>query len=396
MAKYKLEEILQDDPLGLLGDVKPKNPILTEDDRLVASFEEINTFVDAHGREPQKDMANMHEMKLYSRLKGIRENPAKITALQKHDRHGLLTDLGERFGSVEEVLQEDPLGLLEDEEDIFTLKHVQMPKQTTMPDYVGKRKPCKDFEKYEKLFTACQADLKSGKRKLSAFKNEQQIHKGYFFVLKGVLLYIAEVAKKEKVKGKLNARLRCIFENGTESDMLLRSLAAELYKDGRRVSEYEDRLYEQFYRVNDEDSETGYIYILKSLSNDPRIYERKNLYKIGYSREPVKERIKNAANETTYLMAPVEIVAEYQTYNLNPQKFEHLLHNFFGHVCLNIDIFDTEGNRHTPREWFEVPLPVIDETIKYILSGEIVDYRYNAQKRMIVAKREEGNGNKMD
>ena len=169
--------------------------------------------------------------------------------------------------------------------------------------------------------------------------------------------------------------------------MLLRSLSAELYKDGRRVSEYEDRLYEQFSSVSDEDDETGFIYILKSLSNDPKIKELDNLYKIGFSRVPVEERISNAANETTYLMAPVEVIAEYKTYNMNPQKFEQLLHNFFGKVCLNIDIFDTAGNRHTPREWFQVPLPVIDEAIKYILSGEIVDYQYDVEKEMIVAKK---------
>jgi hypothetical protein len=389
MAKYGLEEVLQNDPLGLLGDVKPKNPVLTEKDRLVTSFEEINAFLDEHGREPQREVSNMHEMKLFSRLKGIRKNPEKTAALEKHDRHGLLLGAeNPEIGSLDDILNEDVLGLLDDDaEDIFTLKHV--PKETTMPDYVARRKSCEDFDRFKPLFEACQKDLRESKRELYPFKDEQQIHEGYFFVLHGVLLYVESVGKRERIKGKTNARLRCIFENGTESDMLLRSLAAELYKDGRRVSEYEDRLYEQFYSVNDEDSETGYIYILKSLSDDPRIRDRENLYKIGYSRTPVEERIKNAANETTYLMAPVKIVAEYQTYNLNPQKFEQLLHNFFGHVCLNIDIFDTEGNRHAPREWFEVPLPVVDEAIKYILSGEIVAYRYDAQKKVITSKKQE-------
>lgn len=297
-----------------------------------------------------------------------------------------MTDLGERFGSVEEVLQEDPLGLLEDEEDIFTLKHVQIPKKTTMPEYVGKRKPCKDFEKYEKLFTACQADLKSGKRKLFAFKNEQQIHKGYFFVLKGVLLYIAEVAKKEKVKGKLNARLRCIFENGTESDMLLRSLAAELYKDGKRVSEYEDRLPEHFSHITDDDESSGFIYILKSKSQDPKIREIENLYKIGFSRTDVKERIKNAESDPTYLMAPVSIVSVFECYNMNTQKLEQLLHKFFGLSCLNIDIFDKEGERHMPREWFIAPLHVIEEAVRLIVSGEIVHYKYDRETASIVLR----------
>jgi len=111
-----------------------------------------------------------------------------------------------------------------------------------------------------------------------------------------------------------------------------------------------------------------------------------NLYKIGFSRVPVEERIKNAENETTYLMALVEIESEYQCFNMNPHKFEQLLHTFFAKVCLSIDVFDADGNRHTPREWFKVPLPVIDEAIKYILSGEIVGYCYDEDRETIVGK----------
>jgi len=382
-----LLEIFSNDPFGIL-EIKEKAVAINADDRLVASFEEINAFVDAHGREPQRAMDDMQERKLYSRLKGIRENPEKTAALKQHDRHGLLR--GEEkpeIGSLEDILNDDVLGLLDDDaEDIFTLKHV--PKETTMPEYVARRKVCRNFERYRPLFEACQKDLREGRRELFPFKDEQQIHPGYFFLLHGVLLYVDRVGKRERIKGKTNARLHCIFENGTESDMLLRSLAAELYKDGRRVSEYEDRLAAQFYTVTDDDTGTGYIYILRSLSSDPRIQAFDHLHKIGYATVAVQERIKDAAKEPTYLMAPVEIVAEYQAYNLNPQKFEHLLHTFFGEACLNIDVFDIDGQRHTPREWFDVPLPVIDEAIRYILSGEIVDYRYDHERQIIIGREE--------
>ena len=133
------------------------------------------------------------------------------------------------------------------------------------------------------------------------FINEQQIQKGYFFVLKGILLYVAEVGEVEKIKGKKNARLRCIFENGTESDMLLRSLSAELYKDGRRVTEHEDHLLDGFSEITDEDEETGYIYVLRSLSNRPEISEIENLYKIGFSTIPVEQRIKNALHKNALI-----------------------------------------------------------------------------------------------
>ncbi len=383
--EQKLLAIFEDDPFNLL-EVKPQtSPVKSEDERLVASFQEINDFFKKHGRKPEKSM-NMQERTLYARLKGINENAEKRAALSAYDEHNLLDDpVPNEVHTIDDIFASDDLGVLDSNaEDIFTLTHV--PKETTMPDYVARRKPCKDFAKYEQRFLDCQADLKEGKRKLYPFKDEQQIHQGYFFVLKGVLLYVAKVGKREKMNGKTNARLRCIFENGTESDMLLRSLAAELYKDGRRVSEYEDRLYEQFSNVSDEDDETGFIYVLKSKSDDPKIKEMGNLYKIGFSRVPVEERIKNAENETTYLMAPVEVVSEYQCFNMNPQKFEQLLHTFFAKVCLNVDIFDADGNRHTPREWFDVPLSVIDDTVNYILSGEIVDYRYDDDREIIVAR----------
>jgi len=383
--EQKLLDIFKDDPFNLL-ELKPQtSPVKSEDERLVSSFQEINDFYEKHGRKPEKSM-DMQERSLHARLKGINENAEKRAALSAHDKHNLLDEpVPSEVHTIDDIFASDDLGIFDNNvEDIFTLKHV--PKETTMPDYVARRKPCKDFAKYEQRLIDCQADLNKGKRKLYPFKDEQQIHQGYFFVLKGVLLYVAEVGKREKSKGKTNARLRCIFENGTESDMLLRSLAAELYKDGRRVSEYEDKLYDQFTNVSDEDDETGFIYILKSKSNDPKIKEIENLYKIGFSRVPVRERIKNAENETTYLMAPVEIVSEYQCFNMNPHKFEQLLHTFFAKVCLNVDVFDTDGNRHTPREWFQVPLSVIDDTINCILSGEIVDYRYDDDREMIVAR----------
>ena len=386
MAKFTLDDILNSDPLGLLGEVKAKNPIVTADDRLIASFEEINSFVEKQGHEPKRSN-DMSERKLYARLQGIREDVSKSEALKKYDKFNLLVDLESEAlapNSLEEILDNDILGLLEeDEEDIFTLKNI--PKVTTMPEYVASRKVCKDFKKYEKLFRVCQIDLKLGRRKLIKFQNEQQIKKGYYFVLKGVLLYVAEVGEAIKSKGKAhNARLRLIFENGTESDMLLRSLSAELYKDGKRVTEYDERKLDGLYSLNDEDKESGYIYVLKSKSQDDRVRTKRNLYKIGFASQDVDERIKNAKNEPTYLMADVEVVAVYECFNMNSKKLEQLLHKFFAESCLNIEIFDRENRAHFPREWFIAPLNVIDEVIRLVLSGEIINYRYDVELESIL------------
>lgn len=384
MDKDDLLKLINDDDLGLLN-VKPKHSaIVTADERLIASFTQINQFISENGREPESGKG-IQEHQLYARLNGIRESAEKMDALAGLDEHDLLNVQRKEIGSIEDIFDDDDLGILGNEaESIFTLKHIS--KETTMPDYVASRKPCKDFEIFEAKFTQCQADLTAGKRKLWPFKNEQQIQKGYFFVLKGVLLYVADVGEVEKSNGKKNARLRCIFENGTESDMLLRSLAAELYKDGRRVTEHEDQLLDGFSNINEEDEATGYIYVLRSLSTKTDIQELNNLYKIGFSTVPVEQRIKNAENEPTYLMAPVHIVEAYQCYNMNPQKLEQLLHTFFGSSCLNIDIFDGNGQRHTPREWFIAPLDIIEQTIHFVLNGDIVNYRYDSDKQEIVGR----------
>ncbi|MBU1658459.1 GIY-YIG nuclease family protein [bacterium] len=383
LIEFSLDEILEGDPLGLLNEPKVRTKSLNEDDRLVGSFEEINAFIQNYGHEPQKS-TNMTERTLYSRLQGIRENPEKIAALKHYDRFNILQEV--EINSIDDILNDDAFGLLggDDSDDIFTLKHIPKQKETTMPDYVASRKPCKEFNKYEHLFTKVQEELKIGIRKVVKFQNEQQIKKGYYFILKGVLLYVADVGEPIKTSGKTNARLKLIFENGTESDMLLRSLSAELYKHGKRVSEYDETNFEGLYEVNEKDEKSGYIYILESKSEDEKIASIKNLYKIGYSTIPVKERIKNAATEPTYLMAQVRVISVYETYNMNTQKFEQLIHRFFGKVCLNIDIYGDDGKRYTPREWFIAPLNVIEQAIEFIITGEIVNYRYDEKNEELV------------
>jgi hypothetical protein len=384
MDKDKLLKILNDDDLGLLN-VKPKvSSAITADERLLASFQEIKDFVQKNGREPEANNKDIHEFKLYKRLESFRTDSIKATTLKEHDDGGLLGDI-RPLESIADIFSDDDLGLLDDgPESIYEFKHV--PKETTMPDYVARRKPCKDFAKYEPLFKLCHADLTANKRKLNLFRREQQIEEGLFFVLKGVLLYIDKVGEREKENGRVNARLRVIFENGTESDMLLRSLSAELYKDGRRVTTHDDDLLEDFENITDEDTSTGYIYILRSLSENQEIHSIQHLYKIGFSKSAVEERVKNASQEPTYLNAPVAIVSAYQCYNLNPQKLELLLHTFFGGACLDIDLYDRDGKRYVPREWFVAPIDMIEQAVILLINGEIIHFRYDLDLQQIVPR----------
>jgi hypothetical protein len=299
---------------------------------------------------------------------------------------------------LDDILNDDVLGLLgDDSEGLFELKNVTLSdKERAEADFVARRKPCRDFSKYEQLFKDVQKDISTGKRKLIQFK-EDNLVEGNFYVHNGVLLLLEKIdfTKEEKYfpdgsRVRKDGRTRCVFENGTESNMLYRSLAKVLYVNGQVLTkndaEVNYRFIESFNNVNEEDVEVGFIYILKSKSDKQEIREIKNLYKIGFSKTSVEDRIRNAIQEPTYLMADVRIVMAYQCYNMNPQKFELLIHNFFGSACLNIDITGRDGRRYSPREWFIAPLNIIEQAIQLIKSGEIVNYRYDDTNEEIIAK----------
>jgi hypothetical protein len=385
MDKEELLKLIEDDDLGLLK-TKPQVSGNTADERLIAKFEEINEFVRKHGRPPLGNGKDIHEISLYHRLKGINEDPAKSASLAEFDTFSILKPV-KPIETVSDIFEDDDLGLLDDgPESIFTLKNV--PKFVDMPDEIARRSPCPEFEQFEPLFKECHAKLSIGERTLVKFEKEQEIFQGQFFVLNGVMVYIAEEGEREEQKGKINARLRCIFENGTESNMLLRSLAAELYKkgNGQRVIFSTEETLANLNPVTVDDQETGHIYILRSLSQKPEIKGISNLFKIGFSKQSIESRLKNAEQDPTFLMAPVSLVTSYQCFNLNPQKMELLLHTFFAESCLNLDVYDVQGKRHIPREWFVAPLDVIEQAVRLLLNEEIVHYKYDSAKQEIILR----------
>ena len=237
-------------------------------------------------------------------------------------------------------------------------------------------------------------ELREGKRKLNEFKDvEQNLEQGKYYLLDGLLLFLESDGIENRKLGdttRKDGRTKIIFENGTQSNMYYRSLSKALYNNGRIVSdtdsEAENELFKNANLVNESDLETGWIYILQSKSTNKSISEIKDLYKIGFSTTDVRDRIKNAAKEPTYLMADVHLVSKIQCYNFNPHKFEQLIHRFFAEVCLNVDIHDDKGRRITPREWFVVPLPIIDKVIDCILDGSIINYEYDSKNKMIIKK----------
>ena len=392
-----LKEIFENDPLGLLN-VKPKKSAArTSDERLASSFDEINDFIEKNEREPKPNVNNISEYQLYSTLKGLRENEEKTMALEPQDKYGLLNTEKKEINSIDDIFGDDSLDILgDDAEGLFTFNHTPKDFERAKADFIGKRVKCKDFDKYEDILKEVQNDLALGKRKLVDFK-EPNLREGNYYVHNGVLFLLESITsdredtyKKDGTRVRRDGRTRCIFENGTESNILMRSVEKNLYTNGRVVTQNVDKVIEEFKEsfsgITNEDKETGHIYVLTSQSEKEDIASLENLYKIGYSSTSVQERIKNAENEPTYLMAPVKIESSWMCYNMNAQKFESLIHRFFGHTCLEIDVFDNTGIRHTPREWFIVPMEVIEQAITLIISGEIVNYRYDKENEIISKK----------
>lgn len=402
MDKNKvLDDIFNDDPLGLLNVKAKKSSTRTSDERLASSFDEINDFIEKHEREPEPNPGNITEYKLYSRLKSLREDEEKMMALEPQDKYGLFDVEKKEINSIDDIFEDDMLGIFDDENaDLFEFKHTPKPDERAQSDFVARRKPCKDFDKYDEAFKEVQSDLASGKRRMIPFK-ETLLKPGNFYVNAGLLLYLESVdyegrewsrgeTEGNRIREFKDGRTRTIFENGTESEMYFRSLAKALIMNGKAVTQNLDNaneeLLEGFSNITEEDEASGYIYVLKSLSDDSEIASTQNLFKIGFSKNPVPQRIKDAEKEPTYLMAPVELVTAYKCFNMNTQKFEQLIHNFFGASCLEVDVFDASGRRHTPREWFIAPLDVIEQAITLIISGEVVKYAYDTKNEVIIEK----------
>lgn len=375
-----LDQLIANDTEGLLATPEKPKPI-TATDRLERAFLEIVDFRREHGRLPSPETLEISERKLGARLVGFLNDEAKADLVRHLDEFNLLA-LPESPTSVDELVATDIdiIELLEDEADIYDFTGMEELQREPDEFDVAQRKKAEDFEKFKPYFELKHRQLESGELKLGNYSGVSTIKQGCFFVLGGVMLYVAEIGETEHIKNGdrmvPKERLRVIFENGTESSMYRQSLAVRLgEKDGLALQEtnHNDFATEE---LGDNFMPDGYIYVLKSLSTKPEIAQLRDLYKIGYSRGPVQKRIAHAETEPTYLMAPVEVVAEYAVKDIRASKLEHLLHTIFSGARLDIEMKDGAGQPFKPTEWFIVPLDVIDQAIPMVISGDIVDFEY--------------------
>lgn len=383
-----------DDLLDALGvEVAPiKTTSRTpREERIIAGFEDILRFYQTHGRAPQHGEERDIFERLYAvRLDQLRQLPEAQTLLVPLDVPGLLA---KAVGSQLDVdsLDEDALlaelGVSTDtasESDITVLRHVRPYAEIKAAEEIANRTPCTDFEHFRSIFVDAEAGLKTGLWMTKPFAKNASIEVGDFFVIGGQVAYVAEMTAGTKTKdGRDNPRLRVIFDNQTESNLLLRSLSRSLYPDGdtpigRRLIRKDDGPLFSGEAVEPEDIESGTIYVLRSLSDHPYIAEHRELvHKIGVTGGSVEARIAGADKEATYLLAGVEVVATYKLHNLNRKKLEHVFHRVFGAAQIDLTIEDRFGNLVKPREWFLVPLSVIDEVVQCIRDGSITSRVYN-------------------
>lgn len=387
MDPEKLRELIEQDEFGLL-DAPPKPVALTSDERLIAGFEEIQDFVAKHGREPVDDVANMAEATLAWRLQGIRADASQVEALRPIDKHGLLAPPAPPK-SIDELLAADEFGLLgpaNDEEvaaeAIFDTSLLPKPP-AKQPDEYAEMRPAKDFERFAPMFEQVHDELRRGVRKLVEFRVEKNIEAGTFFVLRGVLCYVDAVGEAERDRhGKLNPRIRVVFENGNESNYLRRSFARGLYRFGRRVTDPEAAANAAMGLAPE--TAMGYVYVLRSLSDDPQITAIPHLYKIGFTKRSVRERLAGAADAITFLKAPVEVVAELKMPLVMAKRVERLLHKLFAPARLDATYEICGVSTGEATEWFSVPFKAIDEAIKLIENEAVASYRYDLESEKLV------------
>ena len=381
--------------LGVSADPPKTGGRTPREERIIAGFEDVQRFFEANGRVPQHgEELDIFERLYAVRLDRLRSMPEARALLAGRDSYGLLAvPEGQELPELDELNDEALLAELgvgeKGESDITVLKHVSPRSERQAAEEIANRSACRDFERFKPFFEQAESDLQAGRRESRRFGKDASVAEGDFFILGGQLVYVVEVGETIKApNGESDARLRVIYSNGTESNLLRRSLQRALYKDeaGRRLTEPNaGPLFAE--KWEEDDIASGTIYVLRSLSNLPYVAEHRELiHKIGVTGGSLEARIAHAAHDATYLLADVEVVATYKLADISRTKLEEIIHRVFAYAQLDLTIADRFGNPVRPREWFLVPLHVIDQAVQHIRDGSITDVIYDPRSARLVGK----------
>ncbi|WP_269613292.1 GIY-YIG nuclease family protein [Prochlorococcus marinus] len=384
MPELTDEELLA--ALDIKVESKPQPSLTSLEDHVIAGFKEIQNFYNEYNRVPINEEGRDIFERLFSvRLQRIRQLNDYLSLLEPLDHQGLLTksvisqdsDLNEK---VDDQTLITKLGIDKVLDGINQLRHVRSSEERRIAEEIAKRESCSNFAKFKPIFEKVKSELDQGIRETVRLSKRPEINVGDFFILGGQKTYIANVGKTFMQEyGTSDARLYIIFDNGTESRMLMRSLQRALSMDDGARQITNTTLGPLFASQPEKgDKESGTIYVLRSMSNHPAIVENRELYhKIGVTTSTIKKRISNAKDDPTFLMAEVEVVASYKLFNIKPKKLEHLIQKIFGLAKLDIQIPDRFGKPYSPQEWFMVPLQSIETAVERIKDGTITRYRFD-------------------
>lgn len=389
MSDPNLDELAQE--LAEFAEPEKKNGRPPREERIIAGFEEIQRFVEKSGHIPQHGEGRGIFERLYAvrldRLRSFAECRALLVPL---DHQGLLSSA--------KIAVEPPEAIDEDElmaelagaagdSGITELRHVRASVEKRAAEEIANRAVCESFDSFRPLFERVQRELKSGVRQALPVDRMDEIkltkiQQGQFFIVGGQIAYVAEVGQDFRTEyDRRDSRLRVVYDNGTESNLLARSFQRSLYPDkdnaGRIITNPDaGPLFAD--EQNVDDLACGTIYVLRSKSENPLVAANRDvLHKIGVTGGKVETRLANARLDPTFLLADVEVVATYVLYNVNRVKLENLIHRVFDPAQLDIEIRDRFGNPVKPREWFLVPLFVVNEAVERIRNGTITQYVYN-------------------
>lgn len=373
--------------LGVEVEAKRQSSRTPREERIIAGFEEIQRFVEQHGHAPRHGEGRDIFERLYAvRLDRLRELDECRALLEPLDHQGLLAGGELAAVNAPNELDDDELlaqlGVDAEPSDITQLRHVRSSAEKRAAEEIANRQKCENFDTFKPLFEQVQKELGSGLRQTRRFERKSEIAPGRFYILGGQKAYVATMEQPATNEhGNIDARLRVVFDNGTESNLLMRSLQKALQQDpaGRRIIEPSaGPLFADHNEDGDEAS--GIVYVLRSKSNHPGVAAHRDvLHKIGVTGGDVARRLANAKLDPTFLMADVEVVATYELFNINRTRLENLIHRIFGAARLDIEIKDRFGQPVIPREWFLVPLFAIDEAIERIKDGTISNYVYDSK-----------------
>ncbi|WP_430913448.1 GIY-YIG nuclease family protein [Methylobacterium sp. sgz302541] len=393
-----MAELTDAELLAALGVAPPPKPVAArtpEEERVLAGFEDIQRFVETHGRPPRHGEDRDIFERLYAvRLDRLRESQRWRDLLGPLDAGGLLAPdpavvTPAAAAEMDDAALMAALGVAAPAEtDVTALRHVKPREEVRAAEEIADRTPCRDFSTFEPLFARVRADMAEGVRRTRRFERMAEIQRHEFFIVGGQIAYVAEVGEAYITDyDRRDSRLRVIYDNGTESDLTLRSLQRALHRDeaGRRITNPSaGPLFGE--EADADDLESGTIYVLRSRSDHPTVAAHRALiHKIGVTGGRVEARLANAAQDPTYLLAAVEVVATYQLFNVDRVRLEALFHRLFANARLELTIEDRFGQPVRPREWFLVPLPVIDEAVARIRDGSIAGLVYDPESATLRA-----------